>query len=206
METDKIAVEVPAPVAGVIKALNFKVDDSVNPGDVLAEIEPGENKAGAEEKTEADEKAPKSDGKATADGDQAMSPAVQRLVEEHDVDVSKVDGTGPSGRVLKGDVLEFVENQKEAPKRAPRKTPDEFGVEVRGLAEESFARPAYSQLEERVTMTKLRQTVARRLVEAQQNAAMLTTFNEVDMSQVMALRSKHKDSFLKKYDVKLGFM
>lgn len=205
LETDKIAVEVPSPVAGVIKSLNFAVDDAVNPGDILAEIEPGEKKAAAEAPAEeakaapeAKTEAPKADGKPA--GDQPLSPAVQRLVEENDVDVSAIDATGPGGRILKGDVLEHIENRKSAPSKT--------GVETKtpGSQAPAAEAPVFEQLEERVTMTKLRQTVARRLVEAQHNAAMLTTFNEVDMSQVMALRNQYKDQFAKKYDVKLGFM
>jgi 2-oxoglutarate dehydrogenase E2 component (dihydrolipoamide succinyltransferase) len=195
LETDKIAVEVPAPVSGVLKSLKFKVDDAVNPGDVIAEIEPGEKKDGAVA-TEAAPAAQAAPAAAQPAADKALSPAVARLVEENKVDVGSVEATGPGGRILKGDVLEHLEGRAQAPAQAPAPAAESPIVEA----------PAYAQLEERVTMTKLRQTVARRLVEAQQNAAMLTTFNEVDMSQVMALRNKYKDQFQKKYDVKLGFM
>ncbi len=202
LETDKISVEVPAPVAGVITALNFKVDDSVNPDDVIAVIEAGARASGGEaaatEKPAASaEKTTTSDEKPAAaaeksDKEQALSPAVARLVEENKLDSSKIDASGPGGRILKGDVLEHIE---------------------KGGAKADISKPASapiqlptSQLEERVPMTRLRQTVARRLVEAQHNAAMLTTFNEVDMSAIMALRKQYQDVFVKKYGTKLGFM
>ncbi|RDV37337.1 2-oxoglutarate dehydrogenase complex dihydrolipoyllysine-residue succinyltransferase [Bradymonadaceae bacterium TMQ3] len=202
LETDKITVEVPAPVAGTIKKLRFAIDDSVNPGDVIADIEPGESKGGdaGDAKAEASaDVAPKA-AAAAEEGDDAdhdkVGPAVRRLVEENSLELADIKGTGPGGRVTKGDVLAHIkEGGKPAKKAAAQKA-----VEA--------SRPAVDQgaLEERVTMSKLRQTVARRLVEAQHNAAMLTTFNEVDMTEIMALRKQYQDRFVKKYGFKLGFM
>ncbi len=195
LETDKITVEVPAPVAGRIAALKYEIDDSVNPGDVIAEIEPGEAPAEEEASDEEDsqeeasgeaEEAPaKADGAQPAAKGGKTGPAAERILEERGISAGDVQGTGPGGRITKGDAMKHVKAPSPAAPAAPAAGPQEV---------------------ERVKMSKLRQTVARRLVEAQHNAAMLTTFNEVDMSAVMELRKKYKDSFLKKYDVKLGFM
>lgn len=193
LETDKITVSVPSPVSGIVKALKYEPDATVNVGDVLAEIEPAEEGSQPEAKAEAPKaeeaksaeakaEAPKSNGEAPH-----LSPAVARIVEERGIDASKVEGTGPGGRILKGDVLDHKPAQA---KPAPAKAPDVGGEEPT----------------ERIKMSKLRQTVARRLVEAQQTAAMLTTFNEVDMTNVMELRKKYQDSFVKKNGFKLGFM
>lgn len=195
LETDKISVEVPAPVSGVITALNFKVDDTVNPDDVIAVIEAGARASGGaaavtEKPAVAEEKPAAAAEKSVQD--QALSPAVARLVEENKLDASKIDASGPGGRILKGDVLEHIEKGgAKADSGKPVSAPVQLPT---------------SQLEERVPMTRLRQTVARRLVEAQHNAAMLTTFNEVDMSAIMALRKQYQDVFVKKYGTKLGFM
>ncbi|MBA2664950.1 MAG: 2-oxoglutarate dehydrogenase complex dihydrolipoyllysine-residue succinyltransferase [Bradymonadaceae bacterium] len=203
LETDKISVEVPAPVAGILLALKFAVDDPVNPGDVIAEIEPGKRAEATEEAAPAaaakeSAPAPKADGAPAKNGnEQALSPAVARLVEEHNLKSADIEGTGPGGRILKGDVLEHVEARP-----AAKPAPAQARTEAPAPAPEQHS----SQLEERVPMNKLRQTVARRLVEAQHNAAMLTTFNEVDMSAVMELRTRYRDHFVKKYGVKLGFM
>lgn len=192
LETDKITVEVPAPVSGTIAALKFDIDDAVGPGDTIAEITPGEKPAGAEAPAK---EAPKAAAAAEAPapqaaqepGDEKFGPAARRLIEENNLDASKIPATGPKGQITKGDVLAFIERSKAAPAPGP-------------VAVDTAA------LEERVPMSKLRQTVARRLVEAQQTAAMLTTFNEVDMSAVMNMRKKYQDSFVKKYGIKVGFM
>lgn len=224
LETDKITVSVPSPVAGVLSQVMANLDDTVNVGDVIAEIDPdqkasskpaeksGSEKADAktkdkpeEEKAEPkqpekqdrtdDDPEPKRPEKQDrTDGDEThLSPAVARLVEEHDLNPSSIKATGPGGRLLKGDVLEHVESKgsKEA-----RSTPPA----------QPQAQTSSSESVERVRMSKLRQTVAKRLVEAQQTAAILTTFNEVDMSAVMQLRKSYQDSFVKRYDIKLGFM
>ncbi|RAL20244.1 dihydrolipoamide succinyltransferase [Lujinxingia litoralis] len=200
LETDKITVEVPAPVSGTIKKLRFAIDDSVNPGDIIADIEPGESKGG-DAGGATSEAAPKQPAAADQGEDQGgdahdkVGPAVRRLVEENNLELADIRGTGPGGRVTKGDVLEHVKSgaaKKSKPAAASAEAP----------------RPTVDQgaLEERVAMSKLRQTVARRLVEAQHNAAMLTTFNEVDMTAIMALRKQYQDRFVKKYGFKLGFM
>ncbi len=206
LETDKITVSVPSPITGKIVSLKASLDDTVEVGDVIAEIEPGDAPADDDsgddsaddkdkDKVESKEDAKKSDDQPSNKpaGDQPLSPAVRRLVEEHSLDASKIPASGPNGRLLKGDVLAYVEDGGDKGKDSkPSKT----------------ERPDVDEdaLEERVKMSKLRQTVARRLVQAQQDAAMLTTFNEVDMSAVMDLRSKYKGKFQDKYGIKLGFM
>jgi 2-oxoglutarate dehydrogenase E2 component (dihydrolipoamide succinyltransferase) len=191
LETDKITVAVPAPVSGVIKALKAASESTVNVGDVIAEIEPGARTEAAAPAAAATA-APAAQAKpAPVDESKPLSPAVARLVEENKLDPNAISATGPGGRILKGDVIDHLEAKSKPAPAAPAARP----VVMEG-----------DEPVERVKMTKLRQTVARRLVEAQQTAAMLTTFNEVDMSAVMNLRKQYQDAFVKKYGIKLGFM
>jgi len=203
LETDKVAVDLPAPAAGTMGEQRFKVGDNVAVGAVVATIEEGGaalpdsapvNPKGAGENIEVKEEAP-----AEEDGPHlTLSPAVRRIVLEHHLDPSKIKGTGKDGRLTKDDVLAAVEAPKaEAPAPAPAPP-----------APKPAPAPAKAgeRREERVRMTRLRQTVARRLKEAQNSAAILTTFNDVDMSAVMAARAKYKDLFEKKHGIRLGFM
>jgi 2-oxoglutarate dehydrogenase E2 component (dihydrolipoamide succinyltransferase) len=194
LETDKINVEIPAPVSGILKGIKVKKDDTVGVGDVIAFIEPSDAPAKAAAPA-AEAAAPaKADASAKADApaaDKPLSPAVQRIVNENNLDANKIEGTGPNGRILKGDAL----NASAAPAPQQAKAPAA-----------PAAKPDNSVREERVRMTRLRQTIARRLVEATQTTAMLTTFNEVDMSAVMDIRKRYQDGFVKKYGIKMGFM
>ena len=196
LETDKVVLEVPAPSDGVLKEL--KIDDGaiVTGGQVLALLEPGEvehPKAAApvaEPKPAAD--AERSSGSAA----ERLGPAARRLVEEHDLDASAISGSGRDGRVTKADVLAYLETSRVTtvePEEGPRLTTPSVGGGV-------------SRTEQRVAMTRLRTRIAERLVEAQQTAAMLTTFNEVDMTAVMSLRSRYREEFKERHAVKLGFM
>ncbi len=202
LETDKITVSVPSPVSGTIQELKGDVDDTVNVGDVIAVVEAGDASAkSASDDKSAEESESKSEPKAAASSDDSgeddrISPAVARLLEENDLSASNIEGSGPNGRILKGDVLAHLDGKSSssAPKKAESKPAPSSQI---SHGEEP---------EERVKMSRLRQTVAKRLVEAQQTAAMLTTFNEVDMSAVMEVRNKYKEQFQKKYGVKLGFM
>ncbi len=192
LETDKISVDVVSPVSGTITAYKFEIDDTVAPGDVIVIIEPGE---GAPAGDVASSK-PAAEAAPAASGDgPALSPAVQRVVTERGLDPSAIKGTGPGGRILKEDAV----NHGSAPEAAPAPA-----------AAKPSGPPVTSSdngpREERVRMTKLRQTIARRLVEAQQNAAMLTTFNEVDMTNIMAMRKSFQDRFVKRHGTKVGFM
>lgn len=200
LETDKVTITVPAPVSGTITALHGDIDDAVDVGAVIAEIEEGEKKAGDEPAAAADEEAEKDKAEAKAPEKseapkehEGLSPAVARLVEENDLDPAKIKATGPGGRLLKGDVLAHLEGGE--------------GIEVsRTDAPVLSTKAAQEQREERVKMSRLRQTIARRLVEAQQTAAMLTTFQEADMSGIMAMRKKYQERFVDRYGIKLGFM
>ena len=197
LETDKAAQEVMAPVAGVLREIAVKSGEEVKIGALLARIEEGAAAGG----TPAEPSAGRSDtGKAEeareADSTRPPSPAAAKLMKEHGLKTSDVEGTGKQGQVLKGDVLETIERGRAAPGE-PAEAPKAARSPSAG---EDEAR------EERVKMTRLRQTIARRLKDAQNTAAMLTTFNEVDMTAVMELRKKYKDLFEKKHEVKLGFM
>ena len=192
LETDKVAVEVPSPVAGVMGALVVKEGDTVEVGALIATIEEGAAAAAAP----ATPKAEAAPAAAVAADAQALSPSARRAVIETGVDPSSVAGTGKDGRVTKEDVL--AAKGSPTPTAAPAAAPASTAAPVPAVAG--------VRKEERVKMTRLRQTVARRLKEAQNTAAMLTTFNDVDMSAVMEARAKYKDLFEKKHGVRLGFM
>jgi 2-oxoglutarate dehydrogenase E2 component (dihydrolipoamide succinyltransferase) len=180
LETDKVTLEVNAPSAGVISDLKVKEGDNVKVGDLIALM----SAAGAAVSVVAKDApaSPTQDSSAA----QFLSPAPKKLAAENNVDTSKLSGSGKDGRVTKGDVLDAISSgSTSAPIQAAVST---------------------GPREERVRMSKLRQKIAERLKESQNTAAILTTFNEVDMTAVMALRSEYKDAFEKKHAVKLGFM
>ena len=181
LETDKVAVEVPAPSAGVLSEQLAAVGDTVNVGAVIARLEAG-SAAAAPAKAAAPKAA--APAKAAAVAEAKQSPAVTVALAETGVDAANVQGTGKDGRLTKADV------------RSAATAP----------APAAAAPAAGARQEERVRMTRLRQTIARRLKEAQNTAAMLTTFNDVDMTAVMEARDRYKDMFEKKHGVRLGFM
>jgi 2-oxoglutarate dehydrogenase E2 component (dihydrolipoamide succinyltransferase) len=225
LETDKVTIEVPAPAAGTLAEIAAKDGETVGVGALLGTISAGAGakpaakepakaepakeaarpeavaqaagKAGADSAQEAVEKASVIAGDTPiADRKMPPAPAAAKLLAESNVAVDQIEGTGKRGQVLKADVLEALAKGISAPQAAPAapaaaRAPSSAGDEAR---------------EERVRMTKLRQTIARRLKEAQSTAAMLTTFNEVDMKAIMDMRTKYKDVFEKKHGVKLGFM
>ncbi len=198
LETDKVAVEVPSPVAGVMGQHLAKVGDNVAVGAIIATVEDGVAAAGAApiaERTEAPVQ-PASDSAAPKDASDAavLSPAVRRAVLEHGVDPTAIKGTGKDGRLTKEDVVAAAAAKSAAPAPAAAAAPAAVPAPVGGRGEE------------RVKMTRLRQTVARRLKDAQDTAALLTTFNDCDMSAVIAARNTYKDAFEKKHGVRLGFM
>ena len=199
LETDKVAVDVPSPVAGVLSEHRAAVGDTVEVGAVIAVIEEGATGAATtgEEPAREQKKREEQDASSTEvalDASQTLSPAVRRAVLEHGVDPSTIKGTGKGGRITKEDVLEAAKNKgTPAPTSAP--------------APAASAAPASgARNEERVKMTRMRQTIAKRLKGAQDTAALLTTFNDVDMSAVIEARGKYKDLFAKKHDIRLGFM
>ncbi len=199
LETDKVAIEVPSPVAGVIGELKAQVGDTVEVGAVIATVEEGASAAAPETETAPAEAAPeKREDAAASDASQTLSPAVRRAVLEHGIDPSAVKGTGKDGRLTKEDVVAA----------AKAKGDDTSTAAPAASAAPATAAPAATgeRKTERVKMTRLRQTIAKRLKSAQDNAALLTTFNDVDMTAVMEARNKYKDLFAKKHDIKLGFM
>ena len=215
LETDKVAVEVNAPAAGTMGEQLVKEGDTVAVGAVIARIEAGAgaaatpappastpvNPAGAGQNIEV-----KAQPEGEGDSSLTLSPAVRRVVLEHHLDPSKIKGTGKDGRLTKDDVLAAAESQKAASAPTPPPSaPAQAGAQT---SEKEWvpASTGTQRREERVRMTRLRQTVARRLKEAQNTAAMLTTFNDVDMSAVMAARARYKDLFEKKHGIRLGFM
>jgi len=211
LETDKVAVEVPSPVAGVIGELVVAEGDTVNVGAVIARIEAGASAVTSATPAVADRTAvgqaeaaaPAEPASAPVDGGGdplTLSPAVRRAVLEHGVDPSKIKGTGKDGRLTKDDVLAAAQAGS-----ARIATPTASAPAVAPAAT-ALVSTAGSRGEERVKMTRLRKTVASRLKEAQNTAAMLTTFNDVDMTAVIEARNKYKDLFEKKHGVRLGFM
>jgi len=205
LETDKVSVEVPSPAAGVLEHINVQQGGTVGVGSVLGAVAEGAAAAKAEMPKAAKAEpakapvpkaaTPKAEAKpAPAAAPPPPPPSVKRIAEEQNLDTSKIAGSGKHGQVTKADALaalEAVRTSAPARSQAP--------------AAPSGPRP-HAEREERVPMTRLRKTIALRLKESQDIAAQLTTFNEIDMSHVMALRSTYKDSFEKKHGVKLGFM
>jgi 2-oxoglutarate dehydrogenase E2 component (dihydrolipoamide succinyltransferase) len=189
LETDKVTVEVPAPASGKLASISAAAGTTVNVGALLGAIEEGAAGAAAKPAAAAPAAAPAA-LKITepAKTEAPLSPAVRKIVTENKLDPATIPATGRDGRLTKGDVIEQLAKPAAKPVSMPAAAPSPSGGE------------------ERVKMSRLRLTIARRLKEAQNTAAMLTTFNEVDMSAVMALRNEFKEMFEKKHGVKLGFM
>ena len=204
LETDKVVLEVPAPSDGVLSEIRIADGTTVTAGEVLAVLEPGEVADAPKSEPAAapaaaavpaaaeaaPEPAAPAEPAAESDDGQKMGPAARALIEEHNLDPSNIVGSGRDGRITKSDVL---------------------GHLASGTASESRIMPApqfgeYGRSEQRVPMTRLRARVAERLVQVQQNAALLTTFNEVDMSAIIGLRKQYQEEFTKRHDIKLGFM
>jgi 2-oxoglutarate dehydrogenase E2 component (dihydrolipoamide succinyltransferase) len=205
LETDKVTIEVPAPSAGVLGEIAAKDGETVAVGALLGQINDGAAggaKSSASAKAAASAAvsaaaAPAAAPKAAA-SDAPLAPSVRKLSAERGIDAATVPGSGKDGRVTKGDMLAAIEKAASAP--TPVNQPA-ASVQVRAPSPADDA-----AREERVKMTRLRQTIARRLKDVQNTAAMLTTFNEVDMSHIMAMRAQYKDVFEKKHGSKLGFM
>ena len=195
LETDKVTIEVPAPAAGVLTDVAVKDGDTVAVGALLGAIKEG---AGAAPAKPAETAPPKPAPAAVPGADAPPAPSVRKIAAETGTDPSAVPGTGKDGRVTKGDMLAAIE------RAAAQPTP--VSAPAAAVQARAPSPPDNAAREERVRMTRLRQTIARRLKDAQNTAAMLTTFNEVDMTHVMALRSQYRELFEKKHGVKLGFM
>jgi 2-oxoglutarate dehydrogenase E2 component (dihydrolipoamide succinyltransferase) len=225
LETDKVTIEVPAPAAGVLTDVAVKDGDTVAVGALLGAIKEGAGAVPAGRPDQKTERAkaidaepeqtmprdefppatpvatvapPKAVAAKVAGADMPLAPSVRKIAAETGMDAAAVPGTGKDGRVTKGDMLAAIERAAAQP--TPVASP---AASIQARAPSS---PDDAAREERVRMTRLRQTIARRLKDAQNTAAMLTTFNEVDMTHVMALRSQYRDLFEKKHGIKLGFM
>ena len=197
LETDKVVLEVPAPAAGILQEIKIEDGATVTAGDVLAILEEGEAAVSeAPQQAAAAKKAPAPEVELSAKPAKT-SPAVRRLLEEHDLDETMVLGTGKGGRITKADVLTFLKADDSS-----NVTPGDPAPVIEG----GDAVVGLERTEQRVPMTRLRARIAERLIDAQQTAAMLTTFNEVDLTEVMALRSRYKESFEKEHGVRIGFM
>ncbi|MDY6941963.1 MAG: 2-oxoglutarate dehydrogenase complex dihydrolipoyllysine-residue succinyltransferase [Pseudomonadota bacterium] len=223
LETDKVVLEVPAPASGVLTDIRVQVGDVVKAGDLVAIMsESGAKGASAtagetaESAVEAkEESAPPQAPEQTAAA-VPPSPAVRRLLEEHALDASKITGSGRGGRLTKADVMAYLQSKGEEKKAAPPAEPAPKAPAVApepSAPETVAAAPSADEaliererLDQRVPMTRLRARIAERLVQAQQTAAILTTFNEVDLDAVNKLRRQYRDSFEKEYGVRLGFM
>src|SRR5665213_626959 len=208
LETDKVTIEVPATSAGTLGAITAKDGETVAVGALLGQITEGgapaakpaaaPAKAAAAPPPAAAAPAPAAAPPKAPSADAPLAPSVRKISAESGIDAATVPGSGKDGRVTKGDMLAAIEKAASAP--TPVNQPA-ASVQVRAPSPADDA-----AREERVKMTRLRQTIARRLKDVQNTAAMLTTFNEVDMSHIMAMRAQYKDLFEKKHGSKLGFM
>ena len=183
LETDKVSVSVPSPETGILSEIKIQAGTTVNVGTVLGSIGAGSAGAIKKETVKVSQPVKPKIVEAPISKKEILSPAVKRIVEEKRIDISTISGSGRDGRILKGDLLESM-----------------------GLPSSPSSASLTKGDEERVKMTRLRLTIAKRLKEAQDNAAMLTTFNEIDMSRIIEMRAEYKEGFQKRYGVKLGFM
>ncbi|MDD9981323.1 MAG: 2-oxoglutarate dehydrogenase complex dihydrolipoyllysine-residue succinyltransferase [Gammaproteobacteria bacterium] len=227
LETDKVVLEVPAPEAGVLTEILKHTGDTVLSQEVLARIDPGTGASTAPPglaSVPAAAPAATTAPSAAAAGRERLSPAVRRLVEEHSLDATTISGTGRDGRITKSDVLAHLEvaarpadadsapaavpaESASAPEPVPIRTEPAPSTPAPARIEPTTAASAPgSRDERREPMSRLRRRIAERLVEAQHTAAILTTFNEIDMQPVMALRGRHKEGFERRHGVRLGFM
>ena len=225
LETEKASVELPAPVSGTVKEIVKKNEDFASIGDIVAKMEPGEKPASqgkADDQSETSNSDESSHSKESSSGGNArVMPAAQRLLDENGLRPEMVTATGPGGRLLKEDVLAHLEKQAPTPVRGslevaspvPGKSANsgaaantDSGTSIATVGGFGGSATGGERREEVKPLSIMRRTIAARLVQAQQTAALLTTFNEVDMEPVMSLRSKYKEAFLERHGVKLGFM
>ena len=183
LETDKVSVAVPSPETGILSEIKIQAGSTVNVGAILGSVGAGTASVAKKEPVKAPEPVKPKIVEVPVSKKEILSPAVKRIVEEKRIDINTISGSGRDGRILKGDLLESM-----------------------GLPSVPSSARVTKGDEERVKMTRLRATIAKRLKEAQNNAAMLTTFNEIDMSRIIEMRAEYKDGFQKRYGVKLGFM
>jgi 2-oxoglutarate dehydrogenase E2 component (dihydrolipoamide succinyltransferase) len=203
LETDKVVLEVPAPASGVLKSILIADGTTVAAGDVLAILEEGEQDSSSAADTSAAQSVqPTSESPRAIDSDSGgsahkLSPSVRRLIEEHDLDATVVIGSGKDGRITKADVMSYLKEHSDE-----NVAPGDPSANVSAISGDA----GNLRTDERVSMSRLRAKIAERMVQAQQAAAMLTTFNEIDLTEVMALRARYKEAFEKQHGVRLGFM
>ncbi|CEG55894.1 2-oxoglutarate dehydrogenase complex dihydrolipoyllysine-residue succinyltransferase [Legionella fallonii] len=193
LETDKVVLEVPAPADGVLSELLFQVGDTVGSGQLLAKISEGASAVASSAPVQEEKEIAKD--VVSAKEDKSTSPVVRRMLAEHDLQPGQIQGSGKDGRITKEDVISFIEVNRERTSKP-----------MESKKEAPMATAMGPREERRVPMTRLRAKIAERLLQAQHNAAMLTTFNEVNLKAVMDMRAQYKDGFEKKHGVKLGFM
>ena len=217
LETDKVILEVPTVKQGVVKEILFSIGDTVTAGQLLAVIDESADASSAdnnEKKIEAEKGSSPVVNRVVTAAVAAMSPSVRKLIAENKIDQAQITGSGRNGRILKQDVEQYLkadvaqasnENRfaETIAEHKSAKAEPGYKAAVKAEAQQTLSG---ERLERRVPMTRLRARIAERLVQSQQQAAILTTFNEVNMKPVMALRARHKDVFEKKYGVRLGFM
>ena len=200
IETDKVVMEVVAPEAGRLDRIHVSEGSTIESEALLAEITPGEGEAAAPTAEASDAAQPTS-------ADAPMGPAARQLVEEHGLNPSAISGSGKGGRINKEDVLQHLAEKASTPAPAPAPAPSAPSAQAATTTSTDVQGPTSERIERRVPMTRMRARIAERLLSATQQTAMLTTFNEVDMSPLMALRSQYKDQFEKTHNgTRLGFM
>ena len=200
IETDKVVMEVVAPEAGRLDRIHVSEGSTIESEALLAEITPGEGEAAAPTAEASDAAQPTST-------DAPMGPAARQLVEEHGLNPSAISGSGKGGRINKEDVLQHLAERASTPAPAPASAPSAPSAQAATATSTDVQGPTSERIERRVPMTRMRARIAERLLSATQQTAMLTTFNEVDMSPLMALRSQYKDQFEKTHNgTRLGFM
>jgi 2-oxoglutarate dehydrogenase E2 component (dihydrolipoamide succinyltransferase) len=215
LETDKVVLEVPAPADGVLMEIRIADGTTVTAGEILAILDevagaaataPAQAAAaeGEADEDEADEdEFAKDEGGAPGRAAGRLSPAVRRLLDEHQLDPAKIRGSGRDGRITKADVVAFLDTRQAG---TAKKVADKAAKAAPAGAPATPAVPRGAREERRVAMTRMRARIAERLIEAQATAAMLTSFNEVDLGEVMEIRKRYRESFEKKHGVRIGFM
>ena len=207
LETDKVVLEIPSPKSGVLTEIRVKDGAIVKAGDLLAIMTESSSVINSNDSNQTDSSS--SDKRATNiasdvsdaqdnTGDKKISPSVKMLLKEHDLDASMINGSGKDGRITKTDVLEYLRDEGESIR--------ENDIDMPIQQSSSPTEESQGNNEQRVPMSRLRAKIAERMVEAQTNSAMLTSFNEIDLHEVIGLRKKYKESFLEEHSVKLGFM
>jgi len=219
IETEKASVQIPAPASGVLQGILKTTEDFATVGEVIASIAPSDAPTEGGKETATPEASPQDTAPSVTPASNTetssakfVMPAAQRLLDEHRLDASTIPASGPGGRLLKEDVQAYLANQTApttaapAPAPSPVPRPPQTSTSLAAATPRSLSADRPHRSEEMKPLSMLRRTIAARLVEAQQTAALLTTFNEIDMQPVMSIRKKYQDRFVERHGVKLGFM